>query len=94
MTLHLAGRKEPNDWGLYDMSGSVWEWVHDWYEGDLGSDPVTDPAGAEQPTLGRVLRGGSCQVEAQYLRSASRYTSASPSVRIPLHGFRCVITSE
>ena len=92
MTLHETRQKAPNKWGLYDMPGSVWEWVHDWFEADLGSAAVTDPAGPVQPTIGRVLRGGSAQVKPQFMRSASRWNYQPPDSQLKLHGFRCVRT--
>jgi len=53
---HPVGLKQANGWGLYDMSGNVWEWIWDRY-GDYGGD-ATDPAGpAARPD--RVIRGGS-----------------------------------
>jgi formylglycine-generating enzyme len=90
--LHLARLKEPNAWGLYDMPGSVWEWVHDWYEEDLGSSPAVDPVGGTGPTLGRMLRGGSVETPAQVLRSGSRWNYVMPENQLRLHGFRCVRT--
>jgi hypothetical protein len=57
----------PNAWGLYVMHGNVWEWYQDWY-GGYPSGHVTDPKGPSN----RVLRGGSWNNCARYIRSADR----------------------
>jgi len=54
---HEVGKKKPNELGIYDMSGNVWEWVSDWKE-DFDSTPVIDPTGAADGSL-RASRGGS-----------------------------------
>ena len=65
---HSVGTRTPNAWGLYDMSGNVWEWCRDWY-GTLayGADPVGSASGS-----GRVLRGGSWYNNANYCTSSYR----------------------
>lgn len=65
----------PNAWGLYEMHGNVWEWCNDYYAGDYGAGPQTDPSGAGSGGP-RVLRGGSWLDDGRYCRSAFRAGSA------------------
>ena len=65
-----VGQKQPNELGLFDMSGNVAEWVQDWY-GDYSSGPVTDPLGPNSGSY-RVIRGGSVFTNARFCRVAMR----------------------
>ena len=52
-TTQPVGSKQPNAWGLYDMLGNVWEWVHDFYNEKTFPDPIPPTQGAQH-----VLKGG------------------------------------
>ena len=71
-TTHPVGRKQPNALGLYDMSGNVYEWSEDCYNGDCAL---------------RVLRGGFWNVRPQGTRAANRY-GYEPAGRFSDSGFR------
>ncbi len=68
---HSVATKQPNELGLYDMSGNVWEWCNDWYASSYSSTAAVNPTG---PTTGsyRVLRGGSWYSNATSCRVSSR----------------------
>ena len=85
---HTVGGKLPNRWGLYDMSGNVWEWCSDWF-GTYPGGNVTDPSGAVSGSY-RVIRGGGWGHTADRCRSAERYVSG-PSNRYYIFGFRLVL---
>ncbi|MBP5671245.1 MAG: SUMF1/EgtB/PvdO family nonheme iron enzyme [Victivallales bacterium] len=68
---HPVGEKKPNNWGIYDMHGNVWEWCRDYWEEKYPTDAVTDPIGPSSGS-GRVHRGGSWGSYAAGCRSACR----------------------
>lgn len=81
-----VGLKQPNAWGLYDMSGNVLEWCQDVYTSDYSNCPVDGSAYTGQG-LHRVVRGGSWLNNAMYCRSAKR-SSRRPGFRCDFIGFR------
>ncbi len=73
-TTHPVGQKKPNEWGLYDMAGNVWEWTDSWYDSSHSN---------------RVIRGGGWFYYAEFCRSALRY-NFTPDFRFSNIGFRLV----
>jgi formylglycine-generating enzyme required for sulfatase activity len=87
---HPVAQKQANAFGLFDMSGNVWEWCQDWY-GSYPTTSVTDPTGANTGSY-RVGRGGDWSYSAGYCRSAFRY-STYPSLRYGNLGARLAFPS-
>ena len=86
--IHDVGELKPNELGIYDMSGNLFEWCSDWY-GLYKSDEEVDPKGPEIGTS-RVTRGGSAGNKDVLTRVASRNLN-SPNYKSIVIGFRLAI---
>jgi len=87
---HPVAQLIPNGWGLYDMHGSVLEWVQGyWYK--FSADPVTDPLGGNRP-LNFVVRSGAWSRPPYFSRSAFRLPQGTDGSGLdyfgPKQGFR------
>jgi formylglycine-generating enzyme required for sulfatase activity len=89
-TTHRVGAKKPNAWGLYDMTGNVYQWCADWYANRYPGGEVTDPTGPDSGSV-HVLRGGGWYYDRSYCRSA--YRDFDPGYRANFIGFRVVLNS-
>ncbi|MCE9532218.1 MAG: formylglycine-generating enzyme family protein [Planctomycetes bacterium] len=88
-----VGTYKPNDFGLYDMHGNVFEWCEDYW----GLYKIAPTDGTAQkvktPNDNRVLRGGTWFIPPQYCRSALRFI-ITPLIRVEGIGFRVVATQD
>lgn len=93
MEFHEVGLKKPNELGLYDMTGSVWEWCSDWswnWREDVDtSAPLVNPTGPETGK-NRVARGGGLLTEDENC-CVCRPDPTSPDTRSDELGFRLVL---
>ena len=81
-----VGSFGPNDYGLFDMAGNVWEWVAD-FSSIYTEDARTNPEGAAAGTT-RLVRGGSFGDDPSNLRASNRTPNRPDRINVNV-GFRC-----
>ncbi len=74
---HPAGQLEPNNLGIYDMSGNVNEWIQDWYQGSY-KPSGTNPTGPESGRY-KIIRGGSWAARSHMCR-VTRFINHAPAM--------------
>ncbi len=91
----VVGQKDPNELGLYDMSGNVWEWVEDHWHDNYEGAPADGSAWVDQKDKNarRGLRGGSWYHDPRNCRVSFRITG-DPGSRVDIFGFRLVLPSS
>jgi formylglycine-generating enzyme required for sulfatase activity len=86
-----VGSFAPNPFGLYDVHGNLWEWTMDCVNGSYKGAPADGSAWLRGDCIARVLRGGSWNLGAEYMRTTRR-NHYDRDVRYYLHGFRVALS--
>ncbi|MFC7337838.1 formylglycine-generating enzyme family protein [Haloferula chungangensis] len=95
---HPSGKKKPNELGLYDMTGNLWEFCHDNarmipYEAEPRTNPVRGDFENPSPHTAKITRGGGYEFDADECL-VFRRDGATPNVRMPDIGFRLVLPGK
>lgn len=86
-----VGLKQPNELGIHDLSGNVWEWCEDQFQGKINQIPNDGSAWLkEKAGVSRIIRGGSWSYDAWNCRSSNR-RSDHPADRESFVGFRVAL---
>ncbi|MCB0804176.1 MAG: SUMF1/EgtB/PvdO family nonheme iron enzyme [Bacteroidales bacterium] len=88
---HPVGQKEPNEIGLFDLSGNVWEWCSDWYQADYYNYGTNINPGGPETGEYKLLRGGSYLSKERYCTLSNR-NKCTPDKSYKDFGFRIVLT--
>jgi formylglycine-generating enzyme required for sulfatase activity/class 3 adenylate cyclase len=88
-----VGSLKPNPFGLYDMGGSVDQWVEDCWHKTYQGAPADGSAWVEGQCPSHVLRSGSWKNDGRYVRPSNR-DSYDTNVRYPTHGFRVALSPK